>query len=97
MTDQLTEVGMVADRQSAWLIEFTAFPEPMYFSAGKDARFSKDHLQAVRFVRKEDAERTMALLLRLYVRDYFDDELIYNRIMLNSDCYTVTEHMWCSP
>ncbi len=85
----------------AWVIEFTAFPEPLYFS-GVDGNtvglFDKDHLKAVRFARKEDGETILRVLQLARRVDYTDeDQRSFPRILgLARDCYAVTEHMWCS-
>lgn len=46
----------VPERQTAWVIENTLPNQPEYFCGGKAGRsFSPDHMQAIRFIRREDA------------------------------------------
>lgn len=43
-------------RETAWVIENTLPNQPEYFCGGKAGRsFSPDHMQAIRFIRREDA------------------------------------------
>lgn len=74
--------------ETAWLIEQHINAVLHYFSPSMSkvgvgaAHWSKNHLEAVRFCRRMDAERTL-LFLRL-VSDQHDQS-------------TVAEHMWVAP
>jgi hypothetical protein len=82
--------------ETAWLIEFTASPTPLYFTAeggGAFDLFGADHMKAVRFARRQDAEKVLRVFYSVRLRDPEGDLI---RVMLGGDCYKVTEHVWCS-
>jgi hypothetical protein len=81
--------------ETAWLIEFTPFPEPLYLSV--DGNFDRDSLKAVRFSRKQDGEAMLAYMHKFRTDHGYGTDPRYTRILHGEDCYRVAEHMWCAP
>jgi len=83
--------------ECAWVIEMTAAPQPLYFSdmkGGAFPYFDRDHMRAIRFTRKQDAEAALQFLHGVKLRD--PETGHHYTPVLAPDCYAVTEHMWCS-